>query len=521
MLVRLVHNTVVSGFVFGLVALLGLLVVSIIVKTWGVAEFGLIVLARLLLPTGMLALVDLGIADVTTNAIARARENRDWTAAGKRLTVLVGMGTAVGVSVGLLLWATAPALAQLLQVDEAHRSSFVPLLVATAAANFVLLPGLVAEGVVKGFERHALLRWSELASTVAYVIATAYLASAGAGYEWVAYAFLMAILLRTIFLMVVAVVVLRRYRAAPGWADKTILRDLLRHSALLFQGKLIGLVQGPAQPLAISALFGPAATGLYEAIVRLPRFTKVLSSLFTSALLPVASRLHEAGRDVELVRVGSAGLVLLPALTLPPLVAAAILSEEILRLWLGPTLAPYGAWMALAFVSAMAVQFILVGNMMAISRAEVLSRLNRLGLVQIAVWAAVAVAGLSMFEERAFIMAQAVAALALLPLQVSVIVQAIGASRRVLMGRALRQVLVIGLGALAIAAWREANGVDGLVELCVTASAACVAMWGAQAVVVFTVDDRATILRLAAAGLPGRFARGFGRAADRTRMKGR
>ena len=55
MLKRLIQNTIVSTVAFGAVAVLGLVVIPIIIRTWGVTEFGLIVLARLLLPTGMMA----------------------------------------------------------------------------------------------------------------------------------------------------------------------------------------------------------------------------------------------------------------------------------------------------------------------------------------------------------------------------------------------------------------------------------------------------------------------------------
>ena len=43
MLKRLVQNTVVSALVFGGVAVLGVVVIPIIIRTWGVTEFGLIV----------------------------------------------------------------------------------------------------------------------------------------------------------------------------------------------------------------------------------------------------------------------------------------------------------------------------------------------------------------------------------------------------------------------------------------------------------------------------------------------
>ena len=59
-----------------------------IIRTWGVTEFGLIVITRLLLPTGMMAVLDLGLSEVATQAVARAREHRDWDLASRQLSFL-------------------------------------------------------------------------------------------------------------------------------------------------------------------------------------------------------------------------------------------------------------------------------------------------------------------------------------------------------------------------------------------------------------------------------------------------
>jgi len=105
-------------------------------------------------------------------------------------------------------------------------------------------------------------------------------------------------------------------------------------------GKLIGGISGPIQPFVAGLLFGPTAVGTYDALVRLARVSKILVGLLTSALLPVASRLDERGSSTTFQRLGELGLIMLPMFTLPPLAAAAILSPEILQMWIGPLLAP-------------------------------------------------------------------------------------------------------------------------------------------------------------------------------------
>ena len=49
MIKRLIQNTVISTVAFGAAAVLGLIVIPVIIRTWGVTEFGLIVIAAFML----------------------------------------------------------------------------------------------------------------------------------------------------------------------------------------------------------------------------------------------------------------------------------------------------------------------------------------------------------------------------------------------------------------------------------------------------------------------------------------
>ena len=68
------------------------------------AEFGLIVLARLLLPSGLLAIIDFGLPEVTTQVVARAREHRDWAVAGSQLLLLTIVSVLLAATLSGLMW---------------------------------------------------------------------------------------------------------------------------------------------------------------------------------------------------------------------------------------------------------------------------------------------------------------------------------------------------------------------------------------------------------------------------------
>ena len=215
-----------------------------------------------------------------------------------------------------------------------------------------------------------------------------------------------------------------RARRFAAWTSR-IRRELLHRCMLLLQGRLIGGITGPIQPFVIGLLFGPTAVGTYDALVRLSRVSKIVVGLLTSALLPVASRLDERGSTTTFQRLGELGLIMLPMFTVPPLAAAAILSPEIMQVWIGPLLAPYAFWMGLSFLIPICAQYLAIGNVIFLTRTEIQARLNLLMGLQLLIWAVVSAATLGLFAERALILGQVVGVLAVLPWQIGTLRRAL------------------------------------------------------------------------------------------------
>ena len=255
MIKRLIQNTIISTIAFGAAAILGLIVIPVIIRTWGVTEFGLIVITRLLLPSGMMAVLDLGLSEVATQVVARAREHRDWNLVGRQLSFLTVISILLAVTLSGSIWLGAPYLAVLMKVDAAHVERFTDILHYTALANLVLVPALVWEGTVKGFERYNLLRMSEFTSTLAYVALTVWASTVSASFEIVAYIYLATLVIRALAVLVATITALTTKGARFAAWTIQIRRELLHRCLLLLQGKLIGGITGPIQPFVAGLLF--------------------------------------------------------------------------------------------------------------------------------------------------------------------------------------------------------------------------------------------------------------------------
>ena len=179
MLRALVRNTLFSGLAFVAVGLLNLLVIPITINGYGLTGWGLIVLLRVFLPTGFFAIFDFGVPETATLVVARARASGDWAAASEQLSMLLVGACVVGALTGGMLVLSGSFAAAWFHVGSEYRDSFVWLTRVTGLALLALYPGLLVEGVVKGFERYGLLRLLEVVTALAYAVATIYAVRAG------------------------------------------------------------------------------------------------------------------------------------------------------------------------------------------------------------------------------------------------------------------------------------------------------------------------------------------------------
>ena len=491
MIKRLVQNTVVSALSFGVAALLGLAVIPLIIQTWGVTEFGLIVISRLLLPSGMMAVLDLGLSEVATQVVARAREHRDWMQASRQIAFLGSISIALTLILSAAIWLATPLLVMAMKVDAAHLETFTRIMHYTALANLVFVPALVWEGIVKGFERYNLLRVAEVTSTAAYVALTFAVSRAGAGFEVVAYIYLATLVARAVVIGIAAFVALRHkhVRLLP-WTPE-VRQDIVYRCVLLLQGKLMGGVSGPLQPFLIGLLFGPKAVGTYDALVRLSRISKIVVSLLTSALLPVASRLDERGSATSFQRLGDLGLIMMPMFVVPPLAASAILSPEIMNLWIGPLLAPYAFWMGMSFLVPICAQYVTIGSLIFLTRPQVQARLNRLMAAQLLIWAAVAAATLHLFAERALILGQVIGAIAILPWQLRELRNALELNRSRFAKAIGTQLAILVLASISLALIAGYIRFDSVLKLALGSMVFCLMTWALQDLLVLEKRHRA------------------------------
>jgi O-antigen/teichoic acid export membrane protein len=402
---NLIRNTVINFGAFGIISLVGLMLVPILVSYYGLEEFGLLVLLRLLVPQGVMGILDMGLPDAATRYIAslsgKTTAPRDRSRQGVVATSLLLLGFLLSlIGLATIYFASSWITKSLFEASPGHQDGLIELIKWTALSYVLLYPGMVGEGILKGFERFDLIRGVDVVLAIFNLALTVTFTQRGMSYESIGYLFLALQIARALIMLLLAA---PRFRWQ--WPNPWSLREELRYAFATWQRKSLDHLASQVPPLIIPILTGgPTGTGLYEALMRLPRFFVIAVTYANSALLPVSAKLDRDGEAVILQLLVLRGTSFSFGLFLPVLLGGVIFAPEIITYWLGQDYSAHAPWMALAFVWPILRILTLFGEAMLTARREGLGALNRLYLLQTLAFLIGIPAAISLFDTPGVIL---------------------------------------------------------------------------------------------------------------------
>lgn len=503
MLLALFKNVGITAAAFFVISVIGLLLVPAMIGAYGLAGFGLIVMARNFLPTATLAVLDFGVGEYATQAVAAARVNSDRGRCGGQLVVALSAAVVSGALGGSVLFLASTHLSRWLSVPPDSLVAFSRVMQVTALVLPVLFASQVFEGVIKGFENFSAQRICEVVVSLAYAGMAVGVISLRWSFEAVCYALLISLLLRASITFAFAWWFLR------GWPLRFLAwqgmdyADFILRARLMFFNKVLGVAQTQAGPLLIAALLGINAVGVFDALTRLPRFSKSVLGLLSSTVLPVAAKLESVSDEKNMRRLGQTGILVVGLLTLPPLASAMIFSKPILEIWLRGTLTHYWHWQAAMFLTPALTALVGFGATALIVRPQATAAMNRLILIQILLQFGLSLALINVIQERAFILGQVVAVAVTFIWQMRLIALELKASVTI-HWRLARIVLIctaLVLPGVLLQSW-----IDGPVTLGLAMLAWTVAAWGACLAGVLDSEQRGRVYSFIVAQVSNRWA---------------
>ncbi|WP_454626235.1 lipopolysaccharide biosynthesis protein [Bradyrhizobium cenepequi] len=494
MLRRFLHNTAISAVAYGLAGLLGLLALGLITRSYGLEALGLIVLARSFLPTGLLSLVDFGVSEVTTQAVARGSVG-DWTVASEKVSLLAMIAAVTGIVSGVVLWSLGAKLAVAFKVDHEHSQAFISVLQVTALVLPITFAGLVAEGALKGFEEYAWLRLTEVASSALYVVSIYVAIWQRIPWEWIAYSYLATIVAKY---LVLAIIIYISALGTPlrfsSWSTASR-DDVLQRCWLIFNSRIAGMLQHTLPPLAVGLLFSPTEVGMYDLITRLPRFLKAVMAPLYSAILPISTHIEEKTDTRRLQILGRNGLVFPAAIVFPILITIGLFSRQILSVWVGPQHADQWPWLALSLlVPAVTIQ-LGAGQSALMVRSGFLRFNTKVLYLQVLAQYVITLVALARLREDAFILGWAISHVAFAPILAHHLLAQLSLPISLFWLQLFRHLMVGAILVVLVAILKLFLPLNSLLELVLVGGFTCVIALALSAALVLTATERTMLVQ--------------------------
>lgn len=403
----LILNTLISAVAYFVISVVGIVVVSWLVGAYGLEVYGVIMLARLLLPTGLMGIMDLGAPENASYVVATARATGDWETAGAMLAALVVILGAVTLLPCGVVVLFASTIAQWFHLVGDDAVVFAQALKLSAVFLPLLLIGSIAEGVIRGFERYGAARGIEVVMALAYGMGCYICVRDMYSYDTIVY---LAIVLAIVRAVVALLFGWRCLATTPvafaQWRTLGMSKVKMR-IRVSAPNKMLGTLQTQTPAFLVGVFLGPASVAIYDVLTRLPRVAKSVLGLLNSAVMPFTSRLEAAEQNVS--RVAENGMLFIACWSVPPLFAAASFSYPLLHLWIGKELTGFWIWQSLAFTVPLLTVLLSFGFSTLFSRIQVNKSANQFIALRIVVQYAVALALMAALTERAFILGSVIA----------------------------------------------------------------------------------------------------------------
>lgn len=343
----LARNSFLNLLGLGLPLVVGVLAMPPVAAGLGTQRFGLLGLVWAALAS--LNLLDLGLGRATTKFAAEALARDDHQAL--RGAAGVGAVTQLAASVlgGVALAAAAPALVRLLDIPPALAGEATWAFVALAAGAPALIVANTFRGLLEAAQRFDLVNWVRAPVSAGNFLIP--LIGVWLGWSLVGIVAAMTIA-RVLALAAYGTACLRLWPVlrTPLRLEPDRLRELASFGGWVTVSGIVSPLLVYVDRFVIGAMVTVAAVGFYSAPHEMVTRLGIVPASLVATLFPVFAGLAgvaaegrgNAGRAaIATILVGSVKYLL--ALMAPLLIALALLSGDVLALWLGAEFAAQGA----------------------------------------------------------------------------------------------------------------------------------------------------------------------------------
>jgi O-antigen/teichoic acid export membrane protein len=330
---RILRNTLSNSVGKFVVLATSFAMTPFILRSLGEADFGVWVLATVVISYG--ALLDLGMGSAIVKHVADASARGDDAGARTLLATATRIYLALSILVLVLGLVVATQIEHLVELGQTTGATAAAVLALTTVSFALNLAATPAGGALRGLQRYDLTNAITVVNTLATAALTILVLSRGMGVV----AMVAVTVPVTLLSQVVTVVLLRRLNPtfAPRWSpvSRAAARSLTRFGLTLSVSQLAVLLQKRTSEIIIASALSVSAVAPFSLARRLSELPHMISDQFIKVLLPVASETNATGEPGGLRRLYLVSTRITLVLVLPLALCLGFLAGDLLELWVG------------------------------------------------------------------------------------------------------------------------------------------------------------------------------------------
>lgn len=330
---KIIKNTILSGGINVIIAIIGFALIPFIIVHLGVEEFGLIGYVKVFSVLGIIGVFDFGLKQTVTKFVAQYDSN-------KSSEIRYILSTAIGflflISLVLLLvgFLTVKYIVSFLSIPILYIDIFHTALTLIFVSYIFEFPNMVYESLLAGLQRYDYLKFIELSMVVTNAIFTVLLLLYGYGFIELIYLMVAISILK---LLIYKFLIYKKWKLSFSLTCFSFyqLKTLLRFALHLFSSQISSILSAHGERVLVAVFLTPVYMAMYEVLIKLPRFLKSSLAFGGIATMPAASELSARNDKKRLNKLFRTGLRFNLMLNYPIIIFAMFMAYDFLLIWVG------------------------------------------------------------------------------------------------------------------------------------------------------------------------------------------
>jgi O-antigen/teichoic acid export membrane protein len=335
---RIVVNTLANGTAQFTQLLSALVFMPLLIKGFGVNDYGLFLLASSI--AAYATLLDLGVGASVVKLTAESLAQGDREGEGRVVSTALAFYTVVGLIGAFILIVLAFNSGVLFKVTPDGARLLRNLFIVAAIGQLWGWPATTATAVLQGHQRYTQTSSVAVLSVVLSIAVTLAVVVAHQGPLMLLVGQTAVSLTTAIILTVLARRALGKTRLSLKLVDRQGFRSIRGFAWAVFIMQICTvIVYQQTDRLVLGVFLGATAVALYEAAGKFQGLVSQLTSLTVSAVMPLASQLDAQGRKDTLRQLFLRGTKYSLMLVSPAVVVLIVVARPMLNAWLGAAFA--------------------------------------------------------------------------------------------------------------------------------------------------------------------------------------